>query len=389
MATSSASSTDAWQSAAAKMLKRAEDTAVSLKSGFPHWANSQTGLWTTTPDGDWTGGAFPGILWLGYRMTGDERIRKLAHEWALKLAPRAKLETAFKGFGFYCGAALGDIFANDAEAAALALEAAKSLRGQFDARLGLIPLGKDAEEHGEVGKAFSSIDSLQASPLLFWAARKTGETSYAEVASKHTTRVLDVHCHDDGSIIQSSELDAQSGKATRHFTHKGVSDTSIWGRAQAWGMIYSAMAFAQDPKETRWLKQSMAAADWWLSKVPASMVAFWDFNDPDIPNAPSDTAATSIVCTALLKLAALAPAPHGARYRAAAERTASALVSHFVTPTGTNENRPSGMLIGGCFNKRPDARPSDSAVNAELIFGSYFLFESLQILTGKIQPNTI
>lgn len=372
------------------MLERATQTATSLKNGFPHWANAETGEWTTTPDGDWTGGAFPGILWLGYHMTGDERVRALAHDWCARLRPRAKLETAFKGFGFYCGAALGQIFADDKLATTIALEAAESLLQQFDSRLGLIPLGKDAEEHGEVGKAFSSIDSLQAVPLLFWAGKQTGNDAYAKCASSHTTRVLDIHCRPDGSIIQSSELDANTGATTRHFTHKGVSDTSVWGRAQAWGMIYSAMAFAQRPDETRWLKQSMAAADWWLARVPKSMIAFWDFDDPAIPNAPSDTAATSIVCTALLKLSELAPQQADrARYRDAAERTANALVSGYVTPTGPNEKRPRGMLVGGCFNKRPDSRPRDSATNAELIFGSYFMFESLQILSGAIDAVEI
>ncbi len=215
------------------------------------------------------------------------------------------------------------------------MEAAESLLGQFDPALGLIPLGKDAEEHGEVGRAFSSIDSLQATPLLFWAGKKTGDRAYADAARAHTTRVLDIHCRPDGSIIQSSELDAKSGATVRTFTHKGYSDTSVWGRAQGWGMLYSAMAFIQEPAQTRWLAQSMAAADWWLAHVPERMVAFWDFNDPAIPNTDTDTAATAMVCAAMLKLAEVAPqADARKRYRDAAERTAQALVSGYVTPTG-------------------------------------------------------
>ena len=374
-----------WRTAADNMLHRAQHTASSLKSGFPHWADAATGKWTTTRDGDWTGGALPGMLWLGYRMTGDERLRELASAWCLRMRPRAKLETAFKGFGFYYGAALGQILADDTEAATLALEAAASLRGQFDSRLGLIPLGKDAEEANEVGKAFSSIDSLQAVPLLFWAAERTGDDSYTDCATRHATRVLDIHCRPDGSIIQSSELDAGNGAVTRYFTHKGVSDTSVWGRAQAWGMLYAAMAYARQPRQTRWLAQGMAAADWWLSRVPETLVAYWDFDDPAIPNTECDTAATSIVCAALLKLAALAPQPdQRTRYRDAARRTATALVCNYVTPTSFTDQRPRGMLVGGCFNKRRDSRPSDSATNAELIFGSYFLFEALQVLTGVV-----
>jgi unsaturated chondroitin disaccharide hydrolase len=379
-----------WATAADLMQRRAWDSATALTTGFPHWANAETGQWTTTPDGDWTGGAFPGILWLAFHRTRDETIHTLARDWAVKLRPRAKLETAFKGFGFYYGAALGEMLAADEVAAQVAMEAAESLVSQFDPALGLIPLGKDAEEHGEVGRAFSSIDSLQASPLLFWAGKKTGKTAYEDAARAHTTRVLDIHCRPDGSIIQSSELDSRSGATVRTFTHKGFNDTSVWGRAQGWGMLYSVMAFIQQPAETRWLKQSMAAADWWLAHVPESMIAFWDFNDPAIPDTDSDTAATAMVCAAMLKLAEVAPtADARKRYRDAAERTAHALIAGYLTPTGSGDRRLPGMLIGGCFNKRRESRPQDYVTNAELIFGSYFLFESLQVLGGVVEATKI
>jgi unsaturated chondroitin disaccharide hydrolase len=379
-----------WRQAADAMLQRIDQTAGVLHEAFPHWANGRTGEWTTTPDGDWTGGAWPGMLWLAHAMTGDEKYRELARAWCRRLRPRAARETVFNGFGFYCGAALGDMLSADATGKTIALEAAASLRRQFDPRLGLIPLGKDAEEAGEIGKAFSSIDSLQASSLLFWAAARTGEDSWRDCAARHTTRVLDIHCRPDGSIIQSSELDARNGDVVRHFTHKGVSASSVWGRAQAWGMLYSAMGFMRSPGETRWLERSMAAADWWLAHVPDDRVAFWDFDDPAIPHTERDTAATSITCAALLKLAEVAPDPASrSRYRDAAEETVRALVRGYLTPTSADDARPRGMLVGGCFNKRPDSRPHDAALNAELIFGSYFLFESLQVLDGVVKATNV
>jgi unsaturated chondroitin disaccharide hydrolase len=371
------------------MLERITDTAAQVHDEFPHWANSQTGAWTTTSGGDWTGGAWPGELWLAHKLTGEARFRELAREWCLRLRPRATMETAFKGFGFYCGAALGQILAGDETGRAVGLEAAASLARQFDPRLGLIPLGKDAEEAGETGRSFSSIDSLQAVPLLLWAADLTGDAFYREAAVPHLTRVLEIHCRPDGSIIQSSELSAQDGRVVRHFTHKGYSDTSIWGRAQAWGTLYSIMGYARARDQKSWLTQSMSSADWWLGHVPADHVAFWDFDDPAIPNTERDTAATAIMCAALLKLGALAPAEQRARYRAAAESTAGALVANYLTPTTPSDKRPRGMLIGGCFNKRPDSRPHDSTLNAELIFGSYFLLESLLVLGGAVAPETI
>jgi len=372
------------------MRERVDQTLGVLRSEFPHWADAATGKWTTTVDGDWTGGAWSGMLWLLARRTGDAKYLAAARLWSSRLRPRARLQTAFKGFGFYYGVALGDVLCGDKEAAALALDAAQSLKGQYDPRLGLIPLGGDAEESEDVGNSFSSIDSLQAVPLLFWAAAKTGDGSFADVAARHTTRVLDIHMRPDGSIVQSSELNPKNGDIVRHFTHKGFSDNSVWGRAQAWGLVYAAMALAHRPQEKHWMERLIAGADWWLAHVPSSMVAFWDFDDPAIPNTETDTAATAIVCSALLKLARLAPSAElRAKYRDAGERTALALIGRYLTPVGEKESRPQGMLVGACFNKRRDARARDSATNAETIFGSYYLFESLNVLDGLVEAEKI
>jgi unsaturated chondroitin disaccharide hydrolase len=379
-----------WATSAAQMVHRIDhNLSVLTTPAFPHWANSQTGAWTTTPDGDWTGGAWPGMLWLAAKRTGERKYLDAARLWSSRLKPRARLQTAFKGFSFYYGVALGDILCGDNNAAALALEAADSLKNQYDARLGLIPLGSDAEESEDVGNSFSSIDSLQATPLLFWAAQKTGDASYANVASRHTSRVLDIHMRADGSIVQSSELNPKDGDIVRHFTHKGFSDSSVWGRAQAWGLVYAAIALAHR-QEKRWMDQLLKGADWWLANVPPTMVAFWDFNDSAIPDCETDTAATSIVCSALLKLGKLAPSPElRAKYRDAGERTAAALVASYLTPVDDNDERPEGMLVGACFNKRRDARSQDSATNAETIFGSYYLFESLNVLDGLVEATQI
>jgi unsaturated chondroitin disaccharide hydrolase len=35
-------------------------------------------------------------------------------------------------------------------------------------------------------------------------------------------------------------------------------------------------------------------ADWWMSRVLADRVAFWDFDDPAIPRTERDSAATAI-----------------------------------------------------------------------------------------------
>jgi unsaturated chondroitin disaccharide hydrolase len=199
--------------------------------------------------------------------------------------------------------------------------------------------------------------------------------------------VFQIHCRPDGSIIQSSELDAATGRVTRHFTHKGFSDTSIWGRAQGWGMLYTAMAFVRT-RQPQWLAHAMRAADWWLAHLPADGVAYWDFDDPAIPDAPRDTAATTIASAALLRLAQHAPTVNDrTRYQQAAAHSVRALVRDYLTREGGSQ--PAGMLVGGCFNNRADSRSHDRVTNAELIFGSYFLVECLLLLGGSLRVEEL
>ena len=379
----------AWNEAIDRMLTRVRDTAGRVGDGFPHWADPESGRWTVTADGDWTGGFWVAMLWLACHGTGEERYRRWARQWAARMRPRIASASVFKAIPFYYGGSVGHLLLNDAGAREAALEAADSLMRLYNPALGLIPLGAEAEESSRVGPAESSIDSLFASPFLLWAARETGERRMREAAWSHASRVIELHLREDGSFIQSSSLDAQSGAVIRHYTHKGYSDTSTWGRAQSWGVLLSVMSYARAPGETRWLQAAERGADWWIAHVPSDCVAFWDFDDPRIPEIERDTAATAAMACAMLKLAALADPAKRHGYRRHAEATVSALVERYLTPVSPSDRRVPGILTEGCFNKRPDSRSLDAAARNELIFGSYYLFEALHILAGRLDPDTI
>ncbi len=379
----------AWNEAIDRMLTRVRDTAGRVGDGFPHWADPESGRWTVTADGDWTGGFWVAMLWLACHGTGEECYRGWARQWAARMRPRIASASVFKAIPFYYGGSVGHLLLNDAGAREAALEAADSLMRLYNPALGLIPLGVEAEESSRVGPAESSIDSLFASPFLLWAARETGERRMREAAWSHASRVIELHLREDGSFIQSSSLDAQSGAVIRHYTHKGYSDTSTWGRAQSWGVLLSVMSYARAPGETRWLQAAERGADWWIAHVPSDCVAFWDFDDPRIPEIERDTAATAAMACAMLKLAALADPAKRQGYRRHGEATVSALVERYLTPVSPSDRRVPGILTEGCFNKRPESRSLDAASRNELIFGSYYLFEALHILAGRLDPDTI
>jgi unsaturated chondroitin disaccharide hydrolase len=140
-----------------------------------------------------------------------------------------------------------------------------------------------------------------------------------------------------------------------------------------------------EPDREEFVDTAMRTADWWIEHVPNDKVAFWDFDAPMSADTKRDTSATAIATAALLKLGALAPSEERRRrYREEAEATAQVLVENYLTPTSQKDVRMPGVLTQGCYNYR-----TGLATENELIWGDYYLFESLQVLAGNLEPAVI
>jgi unsaturated chondroitin disaccharide hydrolase len=365
-----------WTDALARMRGRIAHTALTVTTGFPHFADPATGTWTTSPAGDWTGGFWNGMLWLAARYGDDRRARAWAGDWTARLRPRAQSDTVFRGFLFYYGAALGTLLCGDAAARDVALDGARGLASSYNPRAEALPLGAAAEEASDVGAGEANVDTVQAAALLLWAYRETGDAVLREIAIRHAARHIEFCLRDDGSVCQSASFDPMTGRMLRRYTHKGIRDDSTWARAQAWGILGWTLVHLWSG-ESRFREAAERAADWWLAHAPADRVAFWDFDDPKIPDTFRDTSATAIVTASLLTLAPRASTPERARaYRDVAEATAAALV--------TRHLRPDGRLTDGCYSPRIGL-----ATRHELVWGSYYLFEALHTLAGLYDPTKI
>jgi unsaturated chondroitin disaccharide hydrolase len=375
-----------WRDAVVKILARIEATATAVSAGFPHYAETDSGIWTLSEAGDWTGGFWVGMLWLAFVATGDGRYRDWARQWGERLRPRACSDTVFRGFLFYYGAALGDILCADPLARSVGLDGARGLSALYNERAGIIPLGSAAEEASDVGASEANVDGMQSSALLAWAADRAGDDRLRDIATRHALTSLEIFLRPDRSVVQSASIDSATGQVLRTYTHKGIRDDSTWTRAQAWALLGAAV-------DAIWLPQQRSAliararelAEWWLAHVPDDLVAYWDFDAPPTPPTPRDTSGTAIAAAALLKLSAQSRnGVDRARYRRAAERTASALVAHYLTPISASDRRPAGMLTQGCYNNRLGL-----ATSHELVWGSYYLFETLCVLAGHLGPAQV
>lgn len=366
------------EQALAALRARVDATVAQAGTGFPHFADPVTGTWTRSPTGDWTGGFWVAMLWLAARTSGDERYVELGESWAGRLEARIESETAFRGFLFWYGAALGQVLCHSAAAESLGLAGARALAGLYNPDARLIPLGAAAEEAGDVGRGVANIDAVPgATALLVWAAMREEDEQLRTIALAHAQRHAEIFVRSDGAVVQSAEFDVDTGEVRRRFTHKGLSETSTWARAQAWAMLGFCQSAAIEP--STFLGVATQVSDWWLEHLPPDGVARWDFDDPD-ERAPVDTSATAIAAASLLKLGSLVA--DGGVYESAAERMLDTLLArHF---DAGKESPTLGALRDGCFNNREGV-----ATAHELIWGDYFLFEALCALDGVVDTSKL
>jgi|UPI00078523A7 unsaturated chondroitin disaccharide hydrolase len=373
-----------WDEAIERMLARIDHTLSMNLDGFPNIGDPATGNWKTSPDGFWTGGFWVGMLWLADRYSGDARYRAAADKWLQRLASRVESRTVFRGLLFYPASVLGAELTGNANAREIAIRAGRSLGRQFMNSVGIIPLGNEAEEAHSVGDHDANIDGLIASPLMLWAAKSTNDHGLYKKALSHAAKSAEFFVQADGSVIQSATFDPKTGMVSRRYTHKGISETSIWTRAQAWAMLGYTLSAKNAPEEKQLTEWARTTAAWWVKTAPADMVAYWDFSAPITPEIWRDTSGTAIAASSLLGIASIVQGEESVSFRRHAEKTVQALVQRHLTPVNHADLRPPGILADGCF----DVRHSEALAN-ELIWGDYFLFESLGRLSGRLEDVTV
>ncbi|MGI5397965.1 sugar ABC transporter permease [Streptomyces sp. CA-135486] len=123
--------------ALARVLERIAVTRTEVGDRFPLFADPESGSWTTTRRGSWTGGFWAGLLWLRALHSGDASDRRAAAGCTARLTDWVDTDTAARGLILWYGTALAD----DAGSVALRERAARACLDAYDHELGLVPWG--------------------------------------------------------------------------------------------------------------------------------------------------------------------------------------------------------------------------------------------------------
>ena len=175
--------------------------------------------------GNWFCGFWVGLLVAAYHRSGETQFLDLARERMRLVAQRAKDgNTHDIGFIFWSSALPLFRATQETAFAELGLEAANRLRS----RIVTTSAGAYVSSWGPLddprGRASSAIDTMANIPLLYWAAKETGDESFVLAGEAHAEMTERNFIRPDGTLYHAVEYDTGTGVRTRAYTFQGYSD---------------------------------------------------------------------------------------------------------------------------------------------------------------------
>jgi len=319
-------------------------------------------LWT-----DWCGGFFAGMMWQFAIRTGDAQMRSLAERYSKLLEHRQFdrnvhdlgfifLSTYLKWYELTGDAALHDVL----------IQAGRTLAMRF-------------QEKGQylcsfIGPQSLFIDIMMNVPIIFYAAKETGDNELLRRAVAHCRTTRDTIVREDGSTAHEGEFNLETGEFLRQTTHQGLSGDSRWARGLAWSLYGFSKVYGLTGQD-EFLAVSERNADFWLQNLPEDRVPYWDFDanlsQPPPWGAQKESSAGAIAASGLLDLAKQTKSEERAL---AYKTTALAMLDALVQPEYLAIDTPGweGILKHGVYHTKKDL-----GVDESVMWGEFFFVEAL------------
>lgn len=322
---------------------------------------------------DWTSGFFPGNLWMMYELTGNEKWKKRALDFTLKLkAEQWNGNDHDIGFKMYSSFGHAIKYLDNPEYRDILIQSAKTLSTRYNPVVGCIRSWNSNPKTAH-WKYPVIIDNMMNLELLMWAAKETGNESFKEIAVKHAQTTMHNHFRADYSCYHVVDYDPETGKVLQKNTHQGAADDSDWSRGQAWAVYGFTMMYRETGRQ-EFLEQAQNIANYLLNVngLKDGKIPYWDFKAPNIPNEPYDASAGAVICSALFELYGFTNNPD---YYKTAKNLLKTLTSpQFFAQTGEN----GGFLL----KHSTGSKPFNSEVDVPLNYADYYFLES--IIKSKI-----
>lgn len=314
---------------------------------------------------DWTSGFFPGSLWYTYELTKDEKFKDQAIKYT-NLLYNLKDFTGTHDLGFmvYCSYGNGFRLTGDTSYIHVMVKTADNLISRFDSTTQTIRSWDFGDWQYPV-----IIDNMMNLELLFWTSDYTKNPIYREIALRHADTTMKNHYRADYSSYHVIDYDTITGEVRSKGTFQGYADESAWARGQAWG-LYGYVVCYRYTKDQKYLDFAENIADYIMKNVKTEdKIPYWDYNAPDIPNAPRDASAAAITASALLELKDMVK--DGSKYYAYAETILKNLSGEqYLAKKGENK----GFILMHSVGHLP----ANSEIDTPLNYADYYYLEALK-----------
>lgn len=358
--------------------KRLKKALKKYESGTVYPGPYKNGEYVAIENADirgnyWIEGFWPGQLWLAYEETGDEEFRKLAEknvdDFYKRVVENNNIDWHHDtGFLYSPSCVAAYMLTKNETAKKAALMAAYSLSRRFRFKGNFIQ--SMSAEFDEENYRFI-VDTMLNVPLLFWAAKETGDESYREKAIKHINTTLKYAMREDGTTFHHVLMDRNTGEMRRGLTWQGAGDNSCWSRGQAWVVYGLALAYGYTQDESV-LEPFVKAADYFFDHLPEDSIPFWDFIFTDGADEPRDNSAAAIAACGILEMAQHI-SPDKCNMRKYLDKTVDMMRSMMHKYAAKLDSEKEGLLYD-CTGAKPQGMWEDGEC---LPYGDYFYLEAL------------
>lgn len=314
---------------------------------------------------DWTCGFFPGTVWYAYEISKDKELESKAEKLTEALEPIKNFtHTHDLGFMLYCSFGNGYRLTKNEKYKEVILKGCESLSSRFNPNVGAIRSWDFGPWQYPV-----IVDNMMNLEMLMWASNNGGDKKFRDICVSHANKTINNHFREDYSSYHVVSYDTITGKMISQGTYQGYADESAWSRGQGWGLYGYTYMYSQT-KDPKYLEQAKHIAKFIMShpRTPKDKVPYWDYDAPNIPDAPRDASAAGVIASALLDLSQLVE--DGQNYFDYAEVLLKSLsTEQYLAEPGTNALFVLKHSVG--------ALPKSSEIDVPLNYADYYYLDAM------------
>ena len=338
---------------------------------------SREGQWVESPwnlgNSWWTAGFWPGMMWLMNALSPEATFHDEAVRTTELMTEEFRVYRHLNhdvGFMYLLSCGARHKIDGDEQSKWDTLHAASLLMGRFNPtttpRGGFI---KSWDGKHQIGYAI--IDCMMNLPLLYRAARETGDPRFAAVARIHADKAKKHFVREDGSCRHIVEFDPATGDFVREHGGQGYAEGSSWSRGQAWA-LYGFTLLAMNTGDADDLATAEKIARYFAANIRKDGLVDCDFRQPEDVYRLDNIASSCAAC-GFLELAKLTGK---AEYRAAAETLLDGLIDHCC------DFNPDGPYCGLLTHCTAAYHDDNVGTHTNITYGDYFFVEALCKLRG-------